>query len=287
MRACSYAVALAALAFSPTALAKPPPGAQSPTIDWIIGAWVYKGGTCGGEGGPEVYLPDGRGAMVLPEGLKVISTYSLRGDRLTSTVPTEKYGDLVDTVRVARLGPNDWYQDYPSGAQSLPRKRCPIGPGVEPWFPKQKFKGIDVLKMPIIPQAGAASKQGTRENITEQSGKSAAAPVSEPLSNLLVGHWESTLIGVEEDPGRCVSTADAYDHTIQVFHRSGKYEHLHEEGDDVGRWRVVGDQVEKGSPGSNGLWQVQRIGRDHIILRADDPNVTPERLRRCHWKPRS
>lgn len=150
IRIFTCAVAFTVLLDASLALSKPPKGAQLPTAEWMVGAWVYEGGKCGGGTGPEVILPGGRGATVTPRGLKVISSHVLRGDLLTTTVPTEKYGDLVDTIRVARLGPNDWYQDYPGGAQSLPRKRCPVGPGVEPWFPKLKFKGIDVLRMPIV-----------------------------------------------------------------------------------------------------------------------------------------
>ena len=105
----------------------------------------------------------------------IIFTYSLSGDRMTTTVPTEKYGDLVDRPRVARMGPNDWHQDYPGGAQSLPRKRCPVGPGVEPLFPSQKFKGIDVLKMPIVPTYSETPAPGGWKYVDDQVGVSAEA----------------------------------------------------------------------------------------------------------------
>lgn len=103
------------------------------------------------------------------------------------------------------------------------------------------------------------------------------------LTKFVTGTWESTVVGDEPDPGRCVSTANYYENSIASFRPDGKYAYFHQEGDSAGRWRAVDGQLEINLPGSKGLWRVRKLSDDHMILSSDEPYVSSERLRRCRW----
>lgn len=111
-------------------------------------------------------------------------------------------------------------------------------------------------------------------------------------AGLLHGYWEMTFVS-DDDPGRCLSTKDAFWGDVVTFHEGGKYEFSHQHGDDVGKWMLRGRSLAVQVQGPDGKWYstfgepgathyaVTVISRDHIILEAK--GAVAERLRRCRF----
>jgi hypothetical protein len=130
--------------------AKLPKGATAPTADWLVGGWVVQGAKCAALG--QVYLRSGNmGSVTSPGRITILGRWSLRGNILTEVVESKQYGDLVEVTRIGRVGRDQLFSDYPNNTNPditiLPKRRCPDGPGVEPWFPKVRFKGIATYKV--------------------------------------------------------------------------------------------------------------------------------------------
>mgnify|MGYP001386850280 CR=1 FL=1 len=130
--------------------AKLPKGATAPTADWLVGGWVVQGVKCAALG--QVYLRSGNmGSVTSPGRITILGRWSLRGNILTEVVESKQYGDLVEVTRIGRVGRDHLFSDYPNNTNPditiLPKRRCPDGPGVEPWFPKVRFKGIATYKV--------------------------------------------------------------------------------------------------------------------------------------------
>lgn len=142
----------------------------------------------------------------------------------------------------------------------------------------------------------ASSKGALALAIALVAGNAGAADPPN-LKATITGTWEATLIGVDRDPGRCVSTARRQQNTIVKFHPDGRYDHLHEAGDTSGRWRIDGARVAQQTKNDRGAWadmygatgkwdyqSVRVIAPDHVVLTMTGvEGATPERLRKCRW----
>lgn len=132
-----------------------------PLKEWLWGAWVMENSRC--SDGATVYLPTGRlYSAPTPKGFQVEGEYALRGDVLTTHIrptPAFRHTDprwiqynktLTDSVRVVRRGPTEMTYGYvvdPGPGYSHPRyRRCPEEAGVEPWFPKTRYRGFRTVR---------------------------------------------------------------------------------------------------------------------------------------------
>lgn len=129
----------------------------------------------------------------------------------------------------------------------------------------------------------------TRQLIMSDDAKDVAAShspgrrsASHRLSQLMPGTWETTLVGTEPDPGRCVSRPGYYENSVAKFDQSGRWEYFHQEGDTVGSWRVSGEEILIKSDGSEGAWTVKILSNTHLLL--SSPGSETERYRRCQWR---
>lgn len=157
-----FGVLLSAVSlFATSASAQSAPANPAALRAWLVGAWAQENSTCADNA--TVYLPDGRKfSAPAPKGFRIEGEYTLKGDVLTTYIRPSgayKYTDprmvqynktLTDAVRIVWKGPNDmsfgFVQD-PGPGYSMPRsRRCPEGPGVEPWFPKVKYTGFATVR---------------------------------------------------------------------------------------------------------------------------------------------
>jgi len=141
---------VALISFVPNSYAGQPKRHASPSISWLLGAWVYEGGKC--SEGASVFLEGGRLGFARSDGkITTNGSYALRGNMLTRTVPSERGGNLVDEQRIHRVSANEMAADYPHNTNPdigiPPMRRCPVQAGPEPWHPEVRFKGISAYKM--------------------------------------------------------------------------------------------------------------------------------------------
>ena len=202
--------------------------------DQLVGAWVTQGVRCRED--VLVFLPDGRAyAGLTPRGFSVGGTYDISGANIlttrmvtqpafrTNTPQAAPYETrtIVNPEQVVSISATRLNSAVPGNRNPdiiiLPKARCPETPGVEPWFPKERYAGFAVSRR-LLPAATVAARP--------------AAPPARPPAGPAQG--ARALVGGWVIEGNHCDSGDG-----MIFNADGSFA-----ADQVsGIWRLEGNQL--------------------------------------------
>jgi len=136
----------------------------------LVGAWTPQGTKCSAGRFIVVYLPDGRTyASMTPRGPRTGGVYTLSGHLLEERIKTmpafrtnspalARYENeyLTERRTILKMSASRIDLGFPGSRDpnvtTPPLGRCPEDPGVEPWFPRERYSGFSGMRK-LLPAA--------------------------------------------------------------------------------------------------------------------------------------